>query len=287
MVIAIPLRVAAFVLSAATACAPRPEIPRETPVDYIAIGAAGPMSGPYAAFGEQMRKGAQLAVQDINVGGGVLGMRLVLEIGDDRCDPRKAVAVANDFVLRGVVFVAGHFCSGASIPAAQVYEEEKIVMISPASTNPRLTEMGLDNVFRVSGRDDQQGVVAGNYMADNFANQVIAILHDGTAYGGGMASVAKEQLNRRGIKETIYQEYTAGTRDYSGLVSKLRTVGVDVIYIGGYHGDAARIIREAHEQDFHPQLLAGDALVTDEFWKIAGKAGDGTMMTFVPDPRSA
>jgi len=245
------------------------------------------MSGPYAAFGEQMRKGAQLAVQDINVGGGVLGMRLVLEIGDDRCDPRKAVAVANDFVLRGVVFVAGHFCSGASIPAAQVYEEEKIVMISPASTNPRLTEMGLDNVFRVSGRDDQQGVVAGNYMADNFANQVIAILHDGTAYGGGVASVAKEQLNRRGIKETIYQEYTAGTRDYSGLVSKLRTVGVDVIYIGGYHGDAARIIREAHEQDFHPQLLAGDALVTDEFWKIAGKAGDGTMMTFVPDPRSA
>ncbi len=158
-------------------------------------------------------------------------------------------------------------------------------MISPASTNPKLTEMGLDNVFRVVGRDDEQGVVAGDYLANNFPNQKIAILHDGTRYGAGLARDAKEQLNRRGAVETIYQRFTAGERDYSTLVSQLKSAGIDVVYLCGYHTEAALIIREAHNQGFKPQLLAGDALVTEEFWAIAGGAGDGTMMTFVPDPR--
>ncbi|MDP6885181.1 MAG: branched-chain amino acid ABC transporter substrate-binding protein, partial [Rhodospirillales bacterium] len=153
----------------------------------IKISTAGPMTGQYASFGEQMKRGAEMAVADLNAKGGVLGQKLSLQIGDDACDPKQAVAVANKFVSDGVVFVAGHFCSGSSIPASKVYTEEGILQISPASTNPKLTDEGGDNVFRTCGRDDQQGIVAGNFLADKFGSKKIAVLHDKTAYGKGLA----------------------------------------------------------------------------------------------------
>jgi len=253
--------------------------------DTIKIGTAGPMTGQYATFGEQMKNGAEMAVIDINASGGVLGKQIELVIEDDACDPKQAVAVANKAASDGVVFMAGHFCSGSSIPASQVYEEENILQISPASTNPKLTEEGGDNVFRTCGRDDQQGIVAGNYLADNFKGKKIAILHDKTAYGKGLADETKKQLNSLGITETLYEAYTAGEKDYSALISKLKAEGVDVVYVGGYHTEAGLMIRQAHEQGYKPQLVSGDALVTDEYWKITGDTGEGTLMTFSPDPR--
>ncbi|MGB0749912.1 MAG: branched-chain amino acid ABC transporter substrate-binding protein [Magnetospiraceae bacterium] len=251
----------------------------------IVIATAGPMTGQYASFGEQMQRGAEMAVADINAAGGVMGEQLVLKIGDDACDPKQAVAVANQMVSDGVVFVAGHFCSGSSIPASQVYTEEGIVQISPASTNPKLTEEGGDNVFRTCGRDDQQGMVAGTYLKDHFGDKKIAILHDKTAYGKGLADETKAQLNKLGVTEALYEAYTAGEKDYSALVSKLKGAGIDVIYVGGYHTEAGLMIRQAKEAGYSPQLVSGDALVTDEYWKITGDAGEGTLMTFSPDPR--
>ncbi len=251
----------------------------------IKIATAGPMTGQYASFGEQMQRGAELAVKDINAAGGVLGQNLVLSIGDDACDPKQAVAVANKFVSEGVSFVAGHFCSGSSIPASKVYEEEGVLQISPASTNPKLTEEGEDNVFRVCGRDDQQGIVAGNFLADNYGKKKIAILHDKTAYGKGLADETKKQLNKRGITEAMYEAYTAGEKDYSALISKMKANGVNVFYVGGYHTEAGLMVRQARDQGYDVQLVSGDALVTDEFWKITGDAGQGTLMTFSPDPR--
>lgn len=251
----------------------------------LVIATAGPMTGQYASFGEQMRRGAELAVADLNAKGGVLGKKLELKIGDDACDPKQAVAVANKFASEKVVFVAGHFCSGSSIPASKVYTEEGILQISPASTNPKLTEEGRPNVFRVCGRDDQQGTVAGNYLADKFRKKKIAIIHDKTAYGKGLADETKKQLNKRGVKETMYEAYTAGEKDYSALVSKLKVAGADVVYVGGYHTEAGLIVRQAREQGYNVQLVSGDALVTDEYWKITGTAGEGTLMTFSPDPR--
>jgi len=257
-----------------------------TPVTAeITIATAGPMTGQYASFGEQMRRGAEMAVADINAAGGVMGQKLKLAIGDDACDPKQAVAVANKFVSDGVVFVAGHFCSGSSIPASNVYEEEGILQISPASTNPKLTEEGGPNVFRVCGRDDQQGIVAGNFVADKFGGKKIAVLHDKTAYGKGLADETKKQMNKRGIKETMYEAYTAGEKDYSALVSKMKAAGVDVAYLGGYHTEAGLMVRQAREQGYNVQMISGDALVTDEYWKITGPAGEGTLMTFSPDPR--
>ncbi|MCG8692531.1 MAG: branched-chain amino acid ABC transporter substrate-binding protein, partial [Minwuiales bacterium] len=239
----------------------------------------------YASFGEQMKRGAEMAVADLNAAGGVLGQKVRLVVGDDACDPKQAVAVANKFVSEGVVFVAGHFCSGSSIPASKVYEEEGVLQISPASTNPKLTDEGGPNVFRVCGRDDQQGIVAGNYLADAWGDKKIAILHDKTAYGKGLADETKKRLNQRGIDEALYEAFTAGEKDYSALVSKMKATGIDVFYLGGYHTEAGLMIRQAREQGYNVQLVSGDALVTDEYWKITGDAGKGTVMTFSPDPR--
>ena len=217
--------------------------------------------------------------------GGVLGQKVKLLIMDDACDPKQAVAVANKAVSDGVVFVAGHFCSGSSIPASNVYTEEGILQISPASTNPKLTEEGGPNVFRVCGRDDQQGEVAGNFLADKFGGKKIAILHDKTAYGKGLADETRKQLRKRGVKDAMYEAYTAGEKDYSALISKMKKTGIDVFYLGGYHTEAGLMIRQAREQGYGVQLVSGDALVTNEFWDITGKAGEGTLMTFSPDPR--
>ena len=251
----------------------------------LKIATAGPMTGQYAVFGEQMRRGAELAVKDLNAKGGVLGQILSLEIGDDACDPKQAVAVANQMVNKGIVFMAGHFCSGSSIPASNVYNEEGILQISPASTNPALTDRKLDNVFRVCGRDDQQGTIAGNYLADTFGGKKIAIVHDKQAYSKGLADATKAQLNKRGITETVYETVTAGEKDYSAFVTKLKSKAIDVLYYGGYHTEAGLIVRQMRDQGLKTQLISGDALVTDEYWAIAGKSGEGTLMTFGPDPR--
>lgn len=279
----ISLALMLFAIALAASCAPPPD-PR--PKEFTGrIGTAGPMSGRYSVFGDQLRHGAEMAVADLNAAGGVLGRQLVLEIGDDLCEPRRAVRVAEEMVDKGVSFVAGHFCSGSSIPASAVYEEEGVVMISPASTNPRVTEQNHRNVFRVCGRDDQQGIVAGNLLADEYGSAKIAILHDGTGYGKGLADRTRRQLNDRGVREVMFEAYRAGGRDYSALVSEMKAASIDVFYLGGYHPEAGRMVRQAHEQGFRPQMVTGDALVTDEFWRIAGDAGEGTLMTFSPDPR--
>jgi len=251
----------------------------------IVISTAGPMTGQYASFGEQMRRGAEMAVRDLNAAGGVLGQKLRLEVGDDACDPKQAVAVANQLAGKGVRLVAGHFCSGSSIPASNVYAEENVLQISPASTNPKLTERGLGNVFRVCGRDDQQGLVAGNFLADKFKGKTIAVIHDKTAYGKGLADETRKTLQKRGVKVKLYEAYTAGEKDYTALISKLKVNGVDVLYVGGYHTEAGLMARQMRQQGMSTVLVAGDALVTDEYWSITGAAGEGTLMTFSPDPR--
>ena len=252
----------------------------------IVIATAGPMTGQYASFGAQMKAGAEMAVADINAAGGVNGEQLTLEIGDDACDPKQAVAVANQFAGQGVQFVAGHFCSGSSIPASAVYAEEGILMISPASTNPVFTDdRPGPGVFRMCGRDDQQGDVAGQFLVDNFADKKVAFIHDKTAYGQGLADATMAAYEEAGGKPALYEAYTAGEKDYTALVSKLKAEGVGVLYVGGYHTEAGLIVRQMREQGMDTVLVSGDALVTDEYWAITGEAGEGTLMTFSPDPR--
>lgn len=251
----------------------------------ITIATVGPMTGPYASFGAQMKAGAEQAIKDINAAGGINGEKVVLEVGDDACDPKQAVAVANQLVNKGVSFVAGHFCSGSSIPASDVYEEEGVIQISPASTNPALTETGKFNVFRVCGRDDQQGQIAGEYLLENFKGKKIAIVHDKQAYSKGLADETKKTLNAGGVEEALYDTVTPGEKDYSALVTKLKNEGIDVLYYGGYHTEAGLIVRQMRSQGMDTPLISGDALVTEEYWSITGDDGEGTLMTFGPDPR--
>jgi branched-chain amino acid transport system substrate-binding protein len=252
----------------------------------VVVASAGPMSGQYASFGAQLKAGAEMWLKDTNAKGGILGEKVKLVIGDDACDPKQAVAVANKFAGQGVTYVAGHFCSGSSIPASKVYTEEGIIQVSPASTNPAFTDEGGPNVFRVCGRDDQQGEVAGGFLAKEYSGKKVAIIHDKTAYGKGLADATKKNMNKGGLKEAMYEAFTAGEKDYSALVSKLKSNNIDAVYLGGYHTEGGLIVRQMRDQGMKTKLISGDALVTAEYWQITGNAGEGTLMTFSPDPRN-
>jgi branched-chain amino acid transport system substrate-binding protein len=251
----------------------------------VLIGVAGPMTGQLAWIGEQGQRGAELAVADINAAGGVLGHQVQLTTADDFCDPEQAVAAAQKLISDGVVFVVGHMCSESSIPASKLYEAARVLQISPASTNPMLTEQGYANVFRVIGRDDAQGIVAGNYLADHWADKKIAILHDNTTYGKGLADETKKQLNKRGVTEAIYEGYAPEKNDYSAEIAALKAADVAVLYLGGRHHAAALMARAARDRGYSLQLVSGDTMATEEFGLIAGPAAEGTLFTFSADPR--
>lgn len=272
---------AALALAASSAACGGGEESNTTPIAVV-----GPITGQYASFGQQMKNGAELAVEDINAAGGVLGKKLDLDVGDDACDPKQAVAVANQMTAKGAALIAGHYCSGSSIPASKVYAESDTVQISPASTNPAFTDdRSGPNIYRVCGRDDEQGGIAGQYLASHFSDRNIAIIHDKTAYGKGIADEVKKALNAAGKQEAMYEAITAGEKDYSALVSKLKQANIDVVFLGGYHTEAGLIVRQMRDQGMATVLMGGDALITQEYWSITGPAGEGTLMTFSPDPR--
>ncbi|GGC84697.1 branched-chain amino acid ABC transporter substrate-binding protein [Chelatococcus reniformis] len=251
----------------------------------VKLGVGGPLTGSIAAFGAQLRKGAEQAVQDINDKGGILGQKVSLSIGDDAGDPKQGVSVANKFASEGVKMVVGHFNSGISIPASEVYEESGIVQITPASTNPKFTERGMWNTFRTCGRDEQQGDIAGTYIADKFKGKNVAIIHDRTPYGQGLANETKKTLNAKGVKEVLYEGINPSEKDYSALVSKLKSANVDLVYFGGLHPEAGLIIRQMNDQGLKAPLMSGDGIADKEFAQIAGPGAAGTLMTFAPDPR--
>jgi branched-chain amino acid transport system substrate-binding protein len=251
----------------------------------VLIGVAGPMTGERAWYGEQMQRGAELAVADVNAAGGVLGQQVQLVTADDFCDPEQAVAAAQNLVSQGVIFVVGHFCSGASIAASEIYEAAGVLQVSPASSNPVLTESGRANVFRVVSRDDAEGILAGNYLADHWIGKKIAILHDDTAFGKGIAEETRKQLNLRGVTEAVYQAYLPGKTDYVAEVAGLQAADVAVLYIGGYHTEVALMARAARDRSYLVQVVTGISLATEEFGLIAGPAADGTLFTSPADPR--
>jgi branched-chain amino acid transport system substrate-binding protein len=257
----------------------------------IKIAVVGPITGFNAVGGERMKRGAEMAVKDINAKGGVLGKRLDLIGADDACDPKQAVAAANDVVRKGVVFVAGHLCSSASIPATKVYNEAGVLLMTPGSTSTALTDdaaqKGWNNVFRTCGRDDAQGTFAGKYLADHYKGKRVAIVHDETAYGKGIADETMKAMNAAGLKQTMYEAVTQGDKDFLALVGKMIDASIDVIYYGGYQTEAGLIVRQARDHGLKAQFIGTDALYTDEYWNIAGQAGEGTLMTYPPDPRHA
>jgi branched-chain amino acid transport system substrate-binding protein len=251
----------------------------------IKVGIAGPLSGSSLAIGEQQEIGAQKAIDRLNDKGGLLGKKIAVISVDDACEPRQAKAVAQQLVSDGVVFVVGHLCSACSLAASKIYEEAGIIMISPASTNPKVTDEGGPNVFRVIGRDDQQGTIAGDYLADHYSKKHIAIIHDNQAYGLGLAEFTKRQLHQRGVTEVMFDSYKPDQKDYRSIVDKIVQKKADVLYVGGYSADVGIILRQVKKKLPNIRLFSGDALVNAQFLFVAGEAGEGTYFTFGPDMR--
>ena len=254
----------------------------------VKLGVGGPITGGSATFGAQLKNGVEQAIADINAKGGIVGQTIQSPppIGDDRADPKEGVSVANKFVGDGVKYVIGHFNSGVTIPASDVYQENGMLEITPAATNPKVTDRGMWNIFRTCGRDDQQGVVAGAIVAERFKGKRVAVVHDKTTYGQGLADETRKTMNAKGLKEVLYEGVNVGEKDYSALVSKIKAARADLVYWGGLHDTGGVILRQLRDQGVKAPFMGGDGIADDEFASIAGPGAEGTLMTFSPDPRT-
>ena len=252
----------------------------------VKIGVAGPITGPNAATGAQMKNGVDQAAADLNKTGGILGQKITVEYGDDVSDPKQGVSVANDFSADGVKFVIGNYNSGVTIPSSEVYQENGILEITPASTNPTVTERGMWNIFRVCGRDDQQGKVAGEYILKHFKGKRIAFVNDKTTYGKGLADETLKTIKAGGMDFVLYEGINTGEKDYSALVSKIKQSRADLVYFGGLYTEAGLIVRQMRDQGVTAPLMGGDGITSDEFASVGGPGVVGSLMTYGPDPRN-
>jgi len=250
----------------------------------IKLGVAGPITGPNAAFGAQLKNGTQKAVDDLNAKGGILGQKIELEVGDDVSKPEQGQNVANKFVGDGVTLVVGHFNSGVTIPASNIYDKGGVLFITPSATNPQVTERGLWNAFRTCGRDDQQGKLWADYVVANFKDKKVAILHDKTTYGQGLAEAAKGFLDAAGYKYVMFEGINPGEKDYSAVVTKLKAAGADILLWGGLHTEGGLLIKQMRDQGMSTVMMSGDGITSDEFATIGGEGVIGTLMSFGPDP---
>jgi branched-chain amino acid transport system substrate-binding protein len=252
----------------------------------IAVGLAAPLSGALQPLGQQVRNGVEAAVADINSSGGVLHQKLTLTVLDDACDPKQAVLVAGQLVEDHVAMVAGHLCSGASIAAAGVYAAARIVQISPGTTAAAYTdERAGPGTFRLSARDDRQGAVAGAYLAQTFAGKHVAFLDDKSTYGAALVDAARMAFNAAGGKETLAQSFDGNAKASAALASVLQAANVDALFIGSAAADAAAIARALKDSGSAITIVGGDALASEDFFKAAGDASDGVLVTALPDPR--
>jgi branched-chain amino acid transport system substrate-binding protein len=251
----------------------------------IRMGVGGPLTGPNAAFGAQLKNGTEQAVEDINAAGGILGQKIVISVGDDAANPKEGVSVANKFVGDGIKFVVGHFNSGVTMPASKVYEENGILMVTPSATNPEVTERKMWNVFRTCGRDDQQGGIAGGIIAQRFKGKRVAIVHDKTTYGQGLADETRKAMKAKGVNDIFYEGVNKDDKDFTALVSKLKAAKPDLIYWGGLHDAGGLILKQMRDGGLKAPMMGGDGITDDEFAVIAGPGAEGTLMTFSPDPR--
>jgi branched-chain amino acid transport system substrate-binding protein len=251
----------------------------------IKIGVVGPLTGPSAAVGAQLKNGAEQAADDINAKGGINGEKIKLVFGDDASQPAQGVSVANTFVGEGVKFVVGAYNTGVTMPSSEVFAENGILQVTPGSTGVNVTERKLWNIFRTCGRDDQQGGIAGKYVVEKLKGKKIAIVHDKTPYGKGLADETKKAMNAGGVTEVIYEGVNTGEKDFSALVSKIKASGAEVIYWGGLYTEGGLIVRQLKDQSVAAVLMGGDGLAEDEFAQVAGPGAEGTLMTFAPDPQ--
>ena len=251
--------------------------------NVIRIGAAGPMTGDQSKMGIDLRNGVELAVTEWNEKGGVLGKKIQLVPGDDQADPKQAVSIANKFINQKVRAVVGHWNSNCSINASTYYQNANIVAISPASTNPRLTRQGYKTIFRVCGTDDQQGGVAAEFVLKTLKPKRVAILHDKTTYGQGLADYFKKAVEDK-VSVVFYDGIQTKDPDYKAVLTSMKEKKPDVYFFGGVYPEAGRLVRQAREVGMNVPMITGDGVYDPTFISIAGKSAEGTYVTFGRDP---
>lgn len=247
--------------------------------DTIKVGIAGPKTGPVTQYGDMQFVGANQAIKDINAKGGVDGKMLEAKEYDDACDPKQAVAVANKVVNDGVKFVVGHLCSSSTQPASDIYEDEGVIMITPAATSPDITARGYKMIFRTIGLDSAQGPAAGNYIADYVKPKVVAVLHDKQQYGEGIASAVKKTLEAKGVKVAVFEGLNAGDKDFSSIIQRLKQNNVDFVYYGGYHPELGLILRQSKEKGLKAKFMGPEGVGNDSISQIAQDASEGLLVT--------
>lgn len=248
----------------------------------IRIGVPVPLSGSYANAGVDILDGAKLAVEQINAAGGVLGKKLELVAEDDACDAQTAVQAAQKIVDAGVVAVAGGYCSSAALPELTPFHRAGLAFVLDASSNPQLTEMGYDDVFRTIGRDDEQGPFAANFMKNDLHAKKAAVIDDNTTYAKGLAQATVKALRKDGVDVVYANAITPGQMDYSPTLTRVISLKPDVIYYTGYFSEAGLVVKELRQLGSKITFIGGDGTNDPTLLKTAGPAADGMLITTAP-----
>ncbi len=256
-----------------------------SPSGPINVGITGPFSGPYADPGSAIRNAGQLAIDDINAAGGINGRKLVAVPEDDACDAQTGVQAAQKLLNESIVAIVGGYCSGASIPESDtLHRNGDLPFITAASSNPKFTEQGYDNVFRMVSRDDAEAPADVSFMHDFLKAGKIAIMHDNTTYAKGVADSAKQAASAAGMTVTYFDAITPGQRDYTAALEKVATTSPDVLFYTGYYPEFGLLAKEYVALN-PPYKLDGDSATVDpSVIKVAGKALLNTGITFTTLP---
>jgi branched-chain amino acid transport system substrate-binding protein len=260
--------------------------PQPTPTfsGVIKIGVASPYTGDTADGGIQIWQGAQLAADEINAKGGLLGKKVEIVPADDSADPNKAQSVAQSLVSQGIVAVVGHKDSGVSIPASAVYHAAGIVEITPTSSNPQLTAQGFDTVFRVCPVDKTQGPVLAEFMIQQLGFTKIAVLYANTAYGEGLNTEFQARATALGLTPVSTQQINRGDKDFSAALKALQPLNPQAIFYAGSLPEAIVIVQQMKELGIKATFVGGDTLFQPEFALQAGSASEGAYVSsFFPD----
>lgn len=250
----------------------------------IKIATQSPLSGGQAALGEGIKLGAQLAIEKFKGNLEKMGFKVELVPYDDQAKPDVGVANAKNIIAdKDILGVIGHLNSGVAIPSSEVYKEVNLAMVSPANTNPVVTDRGYKNVFRVCGRDDVQGVVGAEFAHGTLKVKSVYIIHDKTQYGQGVAEFFKADAEKKGIKVLGF-EGTEEKSNFDPIITPIKAKNPDLIYFGGIYDQAGPFFKQAREKGVKARFMGPDGMDSSDLTKIAGKAVVGMYYTSVAGP---
>ncbi|WP_199552466.1 branched-chain amino acid ABC transporter substrate-binding protein [Streptomyces sp. N35] len=250
----------------------------------ILLGMAVPRSGSTAEVGPYMSNAAQLAVDEINAQGGVLGRKLKLQVEDEACDPKTATAAANKLVSAGVKVSVGGYCSGATLPTLPIFDRHRIPMIIPAANSSELVDQRLKHVFLINGTGRQQSAAALEWLGKEGAEKV-AVLHDNTSYSKDIGVRTEAGLDKAGGPEASgLHAITPGESDYGPAVTSVLKDKPDYVFFTGYYQEGGLLIKQFRQAGYKGKFLGADGLVDPKLARIAGDAeGVHATMTQTPD----